>query len=66
MDQDDRALVVASDGLWEYVSNKILISKLVPFILSNNPKNACRKLINFSSDKWDEVKVFHAGTNRKR
>lgn len=66
VDQDDRALVIASDGLWEYLPNKLLVSKLVPLILLNNPKNACRKLVKYCSDRWDEVRQVDLVSHWKR
>jgi serine/threonine protein phosphatase PrpC len=63
---EDKALILASDGLWDYMQHKTLISKLVPYILSNNVKQACKCLIRHSADKWEEVAPCYAGRRQGR
>jgi serine/threonine protein phosphatase PrpC len=35
---DDKFLVVASDGLWEFISNEEVLEMVVPAFVRNNPE----------------------------
>eukprot|EP00347_Sterkiella_histriomuscorum_P005738 403355459 len=56
--EDDKFLVIASDGVWEFIQNEEVVQMLVPFWLQNNPEGACDKLVKESVAHWkkeDEV-----------
>lgn len=55
---DDKIMVVASDGVWEFLSNDDVMKLILPFYLKNDPEGACDKIIKESTEAWkreDEV-----------
>lgn len=56
--EDDKFLVIASDGIWEFMPNEDVVSMVAPFYLQNNPEGACDKLVKEAVAHWkkeDEV-----------
>lgn len=56
--EDDKFLVIASDGVWEFISNEEIVAMVAPFYQQNNPEGACEKLVKESVAHWkkeDEV-----------
>lgn len=51
---DDKFLVVASDGVWEYLSNEEVGRIVWPFFLRNSPEQAGKALVKAAADKWRE------------
>jgi serine/threonine protein phosphatase PrpC len=45
MTQNDRIIVIASDGVWEFLENDDIMSKLVPYYESNKIEEACDFLL---------------------
>ncbi|EAS01080.1 protein phosphatase 2C containing protein (macronuclear) [Tetrahymena thermophila SB210] len=55
---NDKFLVVASDGIWEFLSNEEVVSMITPFYYKNDPEGACEKLVKEATLAWkreDEV-----------
>ena len=55
---NDRFLAVASDGIWEFLSNEDVVSMIAPFYVKNDPEGACEKLVKEAVAAWkreDEV-----------
>ena len=52
LQKEDRAIIIASDGLWEYVSNKETINIVKKAINSNEPNKIVNKLYRESYKKW--------------
>jgi serine/threonine protein phosphatase PrpC len=55
---DDKFLIIASDGIWEFIPNDKAVELVVPFWIDNDPEGACDKLISESVQRWkseDEV-----------
>lgn len=55
---EDKFMVVASDGVWEFLSNDDVMKIIIPFYLKNDPEGACEKIIRESTEAWkreDEV-----------
>lgn len=50
--EEDRFLVVASDGVWEFLSSEQVVSLVVPFYYKNDPEGACEKLVEESVAAW--------------
>lgn len=48
----DRALVLASDGVTEFLSNDRIGEIIFPFYSSNDTEGACRKLVEESTSMW--------------
>lgn len=54
--KDDKILVIASDGLWEFMSNKQVLDVILPFYRDdrNRPGKAIEKLVQVSTNKWSK------------
>lgn len=50
--QNDKALVIASDGVWEFLSNNAVTSLLIDSIKSNEPKVGWEKVVAESVKYW--------------
>ena len=56
--KDDKFIIIASDGIWEFLPNDQVVEMVVPYWEENNPEGACDKLISESVYHWqneDEV-----------
>lgn len=54
----DKFLILASDGVWEFITNEQAVKMVVPFWKKNDPKGACEMLVAKSVAHWqkeDEV-----------
>ena len=45
-------IVIASDGIWEYLNNKNVCDVIKPFYILADAEGAAKELINESSKKW--------------
>lgn len=60
---EDLFLIVASDGIWEFLSNqqvtptlnKQVVDIVYPFYLKNDVKGACQQLYNEANTIWKSV-----------
>ena len=50
---NEQFIVVASDGIWEFLSNDKVKELVMPYYLNNKPNEACEKLIHEASLAWD-------------
>ena len=50
--EDDKFIVIGSDGLWEFLKNEQVIEAVVPFWQQKDPEGACQKLIQESLYCW--------------
>ena len=48
----DKALVIASDGVWEYMSNKTVTSLIIDSIKTGSPQSGCDKIVSESVKYW--------------
>lgn len=48
----DRFLAIASDGVWEFLSNEEIVEMVRPFYLKNDPEGACEKIVRESTAAW--------------
>ena len=48
----DKVLVVASDGLWDRMSNSEVIQTILPFHQANDAENAVACLVRICVDRW--------------
>ena len=51
---EDKIIVVASDGLWEFLSNKEVIDILSPFYEGNKIEQSCNVLLETAIGRWKE------------
>lgn len=48
-------MVIASDGVWEFLDNEAVCKLVQPFFIKNDPEGACTRLIEESSRLWKIV-----------
>ncbi|CAI2387273.1 unnamed protein product [Moneuplotes crassus] len=49
---EDKAIVLASDGVWEFLSNKQVTKLLVNSIKCHKPKKGCERVVGESTRLW--------------
>ena len=54
LSSDDKFLVIASDGIWEFLPNDEVVEMIVPYYEQNNPEGACDHLIREAILHWRE------------
>lgn len=55
LNNDSKFIVIASDGVWEFLSNKRVTEIVYPFYKGNDPSGATEKLIEESVKCWKKV-----------
>ena len=50
--RDDKFLVIASDGVWEFMTNKEVVRIVWPFYDKNQPEAAANKLVKEAFGRW--------------
>ena len=53
--EEDKMIVLASDGVWEFLSNDQVMNYILPLYLKNQPELACEKVIKESVNWWKKV-----------
>ena len=53
----DKFLVIASDGAFEFISNEEMIKIIFPYWKSSNPSGACRAVVNAAEFHWKTVSL---------
>jgi serine/threonine protein phosphatase PrpC len=56
LNAQDKFLVVASDGAFEFLSNEDVVKLVVPYWKSGNPAAACRAVVNAAEYCWKTVR----------
>ncbi len=51
-DINDKILIIASDGIWEFISSQECIDYIYPFYLKNDLKGCCDFLYEESKKRW--------------
>ncbi len=57
VDKDTKFIVIASDGVWEFLDNKAVVDIVMPFYKKNDPDGACKTLIKISTDWWNKEDI---------
>ena len=57
IDKDTKFIIIASDGLWEFISNKKAANIVLPFYEKNDPDGACKALIKESIEWWNKEDI---------
>ena len=57
VDKDTKFIVVASDGVWEFLDNNTVKDMVMPFYEKNDPNGACKELIKKSTEFWNQEDV---------
>jgi serine/threonine protein phosphatase PrpC len=55
LSEEDKFIVVASDGVWEYMSNEEVMQVVIPFYARDNPDGAAEKLVLEAANAWRRV-----------
>ena len=57
VDKDTKFIVVASDGVWEFLDNEAVTDIVMPFYKKNDPDGACKALIKESTEWWNKEDI---------
>ena len=52
VDENDKFVVIATDGVWEFLSNQEVAEIVLPFYYDNQPEAAANALVRASHAKW--------------
>lgn len=52
LSKDDKFIVLASDGVWEFLSNEDVAQIVLPFFEKRNAEGAAEALVRESYLKW--------------
>ena len=55
---DSKYIVIASDGVWEFLDNNRVTQLVNPFYNRNDPEGACNVLVKESIEWWERVIFF--------
>ena len=50
--QDDKIIVIASDGVWEFLENQQVANIVYPFYLQRNAEGAGEALVRSAYKRW--------------
>ena len=54
IDKDTKFIVVASDGVWEFLDNDTVKNMVMPYYEKKDPIGACKELIKKSTEFWNQ------------
>ena len=57
VDKDTKFIVIASDGVWEFLDNKAVTNIVMPFYNKNDADGACKALIKESTEWLDKEDI---------
>ncbi len=57
IDKDTKFIVVASDGVWEFLDNNAVKEIVMPYYEKNDPNGACKELIKKSTEWWNQEDI---------
>ena len=57
IDQDCKFIVVASDGIWEFLDNKRVGEIVMPYYKNDDPDGACKALIKEATEWWNKEEI---------
>lgn len=58
LNDDSKYIVIASDGVWEFLDNNRVTALVNPFYYKNDPEGACHALVKESTDWWERVIIY--------
>ncbi len=53
--EETRYIVLASDGIWEFLNNQKVMNIVNPFYYKNDIEGACHALVRESIEWWEKV-----------
>ena len=57
IEQDCKFIVVASDGVWEFLDNKRVGEIVMPYYKNDDPDGACKAIIKESTEWWNKEDI---------
>ena len=57
IDKDTKFIVVASDGVWEFLDNETVKNMVMPYYEKKDPIGACKELIKKSTEYWNQEDI---------
>ena len=57
IDKDTKYIIVASDGIWEFLDNDTVKNMVKPCYEKNDPNGACKELIKKATEFWNQEDV---------
>ena len=57
IDKDTKFIVVASDGVWEFLDNDTMKNMVMPYYEKKDPIGACKELIKKSTEFWNQEDI---------
>jgi serine/threonine protein phosphatase PrpC len=54
LDQSEKFIIVASDGVWEFLTNEDIAKIVWPFYIKNSPEQAGNAIVRAAAQKWRE------------
>jgi serine/threonine protein phosphatase PrpC len=54
LNQDDKFIIIASDGVWEFLENEEVAEIVWPFFVKHSPEAAGNALVRAAAQKWKE------------
>ena len=57
IDKDTKFIVIASDGIWEFLDNDTVKNMVMPFYEKNDPNGACKELIKKATEFWNQEDI---------
>jgi serine/threonine protein phosphatase PrpC len=55
---DDKVIVLASDGVWEFMTNEEVANTVYPYFLQKNAEKAAETLVRASFKKWKGKETY--------
>lgn len=52
LDKRDRFVLLASDGVWEFISNQEVLQLIVPYYKEGKLEEACNALSRLAYERW--------------
>ena len=57
IDKDTKFIIVASDGIWEFLDNDTVKNITMPYYEKNDPNGACKELIKRATEFWNQEDI---------
>ena len=57
IDKDTKFIIVASDGIWEFLDNDTVKKITMPYYEKNDPNGACKDLIKRATEFWNQEDI---------
>lgn len=55
INSNSKFIIIASDGVWEFLSNEEIMNFVIPYYKTNNVSGACEKIVDESLKSWKKV-----------